>query len=243
MTTSPLFICRLAALALLALGTSACQKDSPGPEGLSYENGVPYYHFTDTDRLWLQAKQGDEWKLENAQGYQRIYRVYQFIQDLKYENRTTSMGIPSSSTLLSYNDFVTVRFGRIDSVGRGGAELRFARDAAMLTNLNSGGHDKKVSQFYAAGESYEFVGNTDLISDYYGCRGLKFPRGSNLNGPFQQLTVRGRQYSEVVSFIATSRGTRCAPVSSSYMREMYYDRQAGLVRMVSQAGEVWDRVP
>ena len=32
-------------------------------------------------------------------------------------------------------------------------------------------------------------------------------------------------------------------VLSSYMQELYYDRQAGLVRMVSLAGEVWERVP
>jgi hypothetical protein len=69
------------------------------------------------------------------------------------------------------------------------------------------------------------------------------PHGAALNGPFQQLTVHGRTYNEVVAFIGNSRGSTCSPVPSFYMQELYYDRQVGMVRMVSVAGEVWDRVP
>ncbi|GAB3650780.1 hypothetical protein GCM10027594_26010 [Hymenobacter agri] len=231
---------RCCLLALLSL--AACEKAEPDELGLTYVNGVPYYHFTPNDRLWLQAKEGDQWTFENLRGYRRVYRINRVIETLKYEHRKTSMGIPSSSTLLFYNDFITVRFSRIDSVGRSGAELRFARDAAMLTNLNSGGFDEKRSQFYVEGEDYEFVGNTDLISDYYSCRGLKFPRGAALNGPFEQLTVHGHTYYEVVAFKGTARGADCPPVPATFMQELYYDRQAGLVRMVSLAGEVWERV-
>lgn len=226
----------------LVLFSSACKKSDPDKEGLSYVDGVPYYHFTDGDQPWLQARQGDEWKLVNASGYQRLYRVQQLIQSQQAAYKSTSMGIPSNAKLISYYDGLTVRIGRIDSA-RAYGELRFYRDAAMLTNLNSGGFDKNTSRFYPEGEWSEFVGNTDLISDYYSCRGLKFPRGAALNGSFQQLTVRGRQYTEVVAFIGTSRGSGCAQVPPSYMKELYYDRQAGLVRMVSVAGEVWDRVP
>lgn len=232
---------RIMLASLILFSTSACKKTDPEAEGLSFVDGVPYYHFTDNDRPWLQSRQGDEWRLVNASGYQRVYRAG-IIQTLRGENKSTSSGIPGHTKLLNYYDQVTVGISRIDS-SRGGGSLRFYRDAAMLTNLNSGGLDRNTSRFYAEGEWYEFVGNTDIISDYYNCRGLKFPSGAALNGPFQQLTVRGRQYSEVVAFIGTSRGPTCGPVSSSYMQELYYDRQAGLVRMVSLAGEVWDRVP
>lgn len=232
---------RLMLASLVLLSSSACKKTDPEAEGLSFVDGVPYYHFTDNDRPWLQSRQGDEWRLVNANGYQRVYRAG-IIQTLQGENKSTSSGIPGHTKLLNYYDQVTVGISRIDS-SRGGGSLRFYRDAAMLTNLNSGGFDRNTSRFYAEGEWYEFVGNTDLISDYYSCRGLKFPSGAALNGSFQQLTVRGRQYNDVVAFIGTSRGPTCTPVPSSYMQELYYDRRAGLVRMVSLTGEVWDRVP
>lgn len=137
------------------------------------------------------------------------------------------------------------RANRVDSLTgtNGFLDLRFYRDAALLSTLISGGYDNSTSQYYADGEFYDFVGNTDLISDYYSCRGLKFPRANALNGPLQQLTVRGRQYNDDIVLIGTSRGATCRPVSASYIQELYYDRQAGIVRMVSVAGEVWDRVP
>ena len=232
---------RLLLASLVLLGSSACKKTDPEAEGLSFVNGVPYYHFTDDDQRWLKTKSGDEWKMVNASGYQRVYRAG-IIQTLQGENESTSSGIPGHTKLLNYYDQVTLGISRTDS-SRGGGSLRFYRDAAMLTNLNSGGSDRNTSRFYAEGEWYEFVGNTDLISDYYSCRGLKFPNGAALNGPFQQLTVRGRQYNDVVAFIGTSRGSTCGPMPSFYMQELYYDRQAGLVRLVSLAGEVWDRVP
>jgi len=228
-------------IGLALLGSAACKKDELEDYGLSNVDGVPYYHFTDEDRPWLQVRQGDEWRMVNQQGYQRVYRAW-VIEDIKGAIRSSSGGIPSSSKLLNYYDRVTVRLNRTDST-KGGADLRFYRAAAMLTNLNSGGYATNRSRFYAEGEWYDFVGNTDLISDYYSCRGLKFPIDTQLNGPFQQLTVRGRQYGEVVGFTASDRGPTCAPTSSSFMRELYYDRQAGLVRMVSIAGEVWDRIP
>ena len=227
--------------ALLLTGVGACKKEVSEDLGIAFVNGVRYYRFTANDRLWLQANVGDEWRFQNAQGYQRVYRVGQVITRIKEESRSTSMGIPSFSKLLGYNDLSTVRIGRTDSA-RGYLELRFYRDAAMRTNLNSGGYDENSSRFYAEGEDHEFVGNTDLISDYFHCRGLKFPSGNALNGPFQQLTVRGRQYPEVVAFVGAARGTTCPAVPSSYMQELYYDRQAGLVRLVSLTGEVWDRV-
>lgn len=233
-------------LALLVLpGGSACEKADPEADGLAYVGKVPYYHFTDDDRRWLQFKAGDEWRFQNAQGQQRIYQV-SVAERLKKGDYSYSSGLPGSSKLLSYYDHTTVRANRIDTITsgvRGYVDLRFYRDAAMLTNLSAGGYDNGRSQFYAVGEFYEFVGNTDLISDYYDCRGLKFPRAAALNGPFVTLTVRGRQYTEVVAFVGTARGTTCPAVPSVYMQELYYDRQAGLVRMVSRAGEVWERVP
>ena len=145
--------------------------------------------------------------------------------------------------LVNYYDGMTVRISRTDSLAIGGGELRFYRDAALLSNLNSGGVDKNKSRFYAAGEWSEFIGNTDLISDYYSCRGLKFPNASALEGPFGQLLVAGRQYNEVVSFIGTQRGPNCTALPAHSTQELYYDRRAGIVRMISAAGEVWNRVP
>ena len=54
--------------------------------------------------------------------------------------------------------------------------------------------------------------------------------------------MRGHAYYEVIAFQGTPRGTTCAPVPATFMQELYYDRQAGLVRMVSLTGEVWERV-
>ncbi|WP_375418576.1 hypothetical protein [uncultured Hymenobacter sp.] len=229
---------------LLLLGSTACEKEDEEREGLSFVKGIPYYHFTDGDQPWLSARQGDEWKFVNKQGYQRVYQVRQIILDVQAENKEVQPpGLNlSKPELYNYYDQTTVRLTRTDSL-RGGGELRFYRGAALRTNLNSGGVDKNTSRFYAKGDWYEFVGNTDIISDYYSCRGLKFPSGAALEGSFTQLTVSGRQYSEVVTFIGTDRGPDCAPVSGSYMQELYYDRRAGMVRMVSKAGEVWDRVP
>ena len=135
-----------------------------------------------------------------------------------------------------------VRLARTDSIV-GFSELRFYRNAAQFTGRPADGFDPNKSEFYAQGEWNDFVGNSDPYASYYYCRGLSMPRGAALNGPFQQLTVRGRAYKEVVTFIANTRASTCRPVSSSYMQELYYDRQVGMVRMVSQAGEVWERVP
>ena len=230
------------------LGPTSCKKESPEVEGLSYVNGVPYYHFTTTDQLWLQARQGDEWKFENTQGYRRAYRLT-VTQELRAEHlsRPPVGSIIGSAKLLNYFDTAFLRVSRTDSnrtaINDGAGMLRFSRDAALLTNLNSGGKDPNTSWFYVKGEWYDFVGNTDLISDYYTCRGLKFPQAAALSGPFASLTVRGWLYTEVVAFVGTPRGADCAPLPPSYMQELYYDRQAGLVRMVSLSGEVWDRVP
>lgn len=229
---------------LVLLGGNACQKENEDSEGLSFSDGVPYYHFTDSDQPWLSARQGDEWKFENSRGYQRVYRINQIIQSIKHENKEVQPpGLNlSAPKLLNYYDQTTVRVSRIDSL-RGAGEFRFYRDAALISNLASGGVDKTKSRFYAEGEWREFAGNTDLISDYFECRGLKFPTRSALNSPFAQLTVRGRQYTEVISFIGTPRGPDCGPLPRFYMQELYYDRRAGIVRMVSTAGEVWDRIP
>ena len=231
--------CLLMGLALL--GSSACKKTDPEIDGLSFVDGVPYYHFTDNDRFWLGTNTGDEWKMENAQGYQRVYRASVIIHDIK-KARYASPGFINPSKPLAYEDIIYVRLARTDSIV-GFSELRFYRGAAKLTGSPAGSFDPDKSEFYAQGEWDDFVGNSDPhVSSYY-CRGLSMPRGAALNGPFQQLTVRGRAYNEVMAFIGNIRDPSCRPVSSSFMQALYYDRQVGMVRMVSLAGEVWDRVP
>ena len=235
-------------LLYLLLGCStvfsfSCKKEDVNSDGLRMVKGVPHYHFTDSDKPWLSAQEGDIWKLENASGYQRIYKLW-VIEQLQAKNQKFgSPGIPTAAPkLLNYYDSRVMRINRLDSA-LGAGEIRFYRDASLLSALNSGGSDKHKSQFYAEGEWYDFVGNTNLISDYFSCQGMKFPSGANLEGPFTQLTVRGRQYNEVVVFTATDRGATCKAVPSRFMQEMYYDRRAGIIKMVSKAGEVWERVP
>ena len=224
------------------LGLASCKKESLNEEGLSYVNGVPYYRFTDADRLWLQTQQGAEWKLENVRGTQHIYSVT-VRQRLQAENREVQSPGPNfaSPKLFNYYDSAVLGVNSSDTANTGvGGQFRFCRDAAYpIRNAAGSG----PSQFYAAGEWFKFIGNTDEQSDYYACPGLKFPGGSQLNGPFLFLTVRGKQYSEVLLFAATTRKQNCSVPTGSSIKDLYYDRRAGLVRMVSLSGEVWDRVP
>ncbi|WBO86577.1 hypothetical protein [Hymenobacter yonginensis] len=228
----------------ILLTASACKKDSESGPGLCIVNKVPYYHFTEDDQPWLTMRQGDTWQFENVRGYRRTYQISQVIDYLQAEKKEVQPPGPnfSSPKLLNYFDQKTVRLTRTDSM-RGGGEFRFYRGASQLTSRSSDGYDKNKSSLYAKGEWSDFVGNTDLISDYYSCRGLKFPRESALKGPFEQLTIRGRQYTDVIVFTGTSRGSTCASTSASFIQELYYDRRAGIVRMVSLGGEVWDRLP
>ena len=225
---------------MLTLGISSCKKEDLDRDGLSHVNGVPYYHFTDADRPWLQAKQGDEWRFENARGYQRVYQVTQIVQQTRAPRKTPS-GLLTAGVLQDYYDRITVQIGRTDSLRQSG-ELNFYRDAA-LTNPNSGGTDPATSQLYADGNWYEFVGDIDRNKRPCGYGDLAFLSGGALSSPFKELTVRGRQYKEVVACIGNTRALGCFPLPRYYLQELYYDRQAGLVRMVSRAGEVWDRVP
>lgn len=230
-------------LSLGLLNSSACEKTDAEREGLSFVDGVPYYHFTNEDRRWLGIKSGDEWKMENARGYQRVYRASVIANDLqkaRYNNPPGSYITPAKP--MAYQDIMYFRLARTDSIG-GFSELRFYRDAARRTGYPTGSFDPDKSEFYAQGEGIDFIGNSDPHASVYYCRGLNMPRGAALNGPFQPLTVRGRTYNEVVAFIGNSRDAGCGTVSSSYMQELYYDRQTGLVRLVSRAGEVWNRVP
>ncbi|WP_310391242.1 hypothetical protein [Hymenobacter sp.] len=224
---------------------ASCEKEYPETSGFSFVKGIPYYHFTDNDRLWLRARQGDEWIFENGQGVRHTYRL-SVNQEIQAEHTEfTGPGLLSNrAVLVNYYDAAVLRPFRTDTSGAGsGGEFRFYRGAALRSNLYSGGSDKYTSRFYAKGKWHRFVGNTDLISDYFSCDGLKFPSGPLLDGPFAQLTVRGQQYGEVVIFVGTPRGPGCPLPKPSSLQELYYDRQAGLVRMVSLAGEVWDRVP
>jgi len=230
-------------LAGLLLVGPACQKERPQPDGLRYHKGLPYYYFTTSDQPWLQPQQGDVWRFANARGQQRAYEVSSYGETRAANKEFSGPGILSNSAVIvNYYDYKVLRLNRTDS-SQGGGELRFYRDAALRGTLRSQGYDEGQSRFYAEGEWYTFVGNTDLRTDYYSCRGLKFPSGPAANGPFDTLTVGGRRYTEVISFIGTSRGPDCASLPSWGLQELYYDRRAGLVRLVSLAGERWDRVP
>ncbi|MBT9394491.1 hypothetical protein KLP40_15065 [Hymenobacter sp. NST-14] len=229
---------------LLLAGTSCSQEPVPTP-GLRTVNGVPYYFFTEADAPWLQLAMGTVvWQFENARGQQRTYELYQRLEKQQMEERTV---VPvgsfiGKSDLIKYYDDVLVRVRRTDSLG-GGGEFHMYRGPALLASYPSQGTNPGTSQLYVEGTWTEFIGSTDPQSDYNRCRGIKFPMGDALAGPFQQLTVKGLTYPEVVELVATNRGPDCAPVPASYMRVLYYDRHAGIVRMVSDSGEVWDRLP
>ncbi|GAB3650772.1 hypothetical protein GCM10027594_25990 [Hymenobacter agri] len=224
---------RCCLLALLSL--AACKKEYPNGPGLSYSKGYAYYHFTTDDQPWLQAQEGEEWVLESPRGGRRVYRVEQARLKLQAEKRTAP-GLLTSGVLLNYYDYFDLRTTRIDTPFIKG-EIRFYRDAA-LTNAN--GTNLNKSQFYATGVWQDFVGNADTATCNF--QGMRFPTGAGLNGPFQRLTVRGRTYTEVVAFVGTPLRAGCARLHPSTIEGLYYDRQAGLVRMVSLAGEVWERV-
>jgi hypothetical protein len=231
-------------VSILLLANTACSREPAPVPGLRTVDGVPYYFFTEADTPWLQLAAGTVWRFENARGQQRTYELYQRLDNRQTADRTV---VPvgsfiGKSELIKYYDDVLVRVRRIDSLG-GGGEFHMYRGPALLASYPSQGTNPRASQLYVEGTWTEFIGSTDPQSDYYRCRGIKFPMGATLEGPFQQLTVKGRTYPEVVELVATNRGPDCAPVPVSYVRVLYYDRRAGIVRMVSDSGQVWDRLP
>lgn len=228
----------------LVSASTACTREPVPTPGLRIINGVPYYFFTDADSPWLQLTLGTEWRFENSHGNQRTYELYQRLEKRREEARTVVPvgSLIGKSELIKYYDDVLVRIRRTDSLG-GGGEFHFFRNAALLATYRSEGTNPHTSQLYIEGTWSDFIGNTDLQSDYYRCRGMKFPSGVALEGPFQQLTIRGRTYPEITEFVTTYRGPDCAPTPASFMRVLYYDRRAGIVRMVSTTGEIWDRIP
>ncbi|OGX89421.1 hypothetical protein BEN47_07220 [Hymenobacter lapidarius] len=229
---------------LLLLGSSACKKEDLDKEGLGYISGIPYYHFTEKDLLWLRGREGDEWKFENARGYQRTYQV-STMQDIQAEHRyiPPTGSFINSGKLLNYYDAARVYVTRTDSSRHSAGMLRFQRDAARLSNLNSGGSDPNTSWLFGSGEWYDFVGSGDFPGNWIACRGLKFPSGPQMDGPFTQLVVRGKLYDEVLVFTGTPQSLGCRSLPPSATQELYYDRQAGMARMVSTTGEIWDRIP
>jgi hypothetical protein len=230
-------------LGMVLLSGNSCKKDGPEEaEGLSYVDGLPYYHFTDQDQLWLRTKQGDKWTFENGQGVQHLYtaNVTQYLQH-GYRTFAPYALLGTKYTLVSYYDEAVLNVFSPDSSNTGnGGEFHFYRDATSRPYNEVG---TGPSRLYVEGDWNKFIGNTDDLSDYANCDGMKFPTGNELNGPFMQLNVRGKQYSDVIQFRARQRPQTCKRPNAASLTELYYDRQAGLVRMVSLAGEVWDRVP
>jgi hypothetical protein len=143
---------RTVLLSSALLSSSACKKTDPEIEGLSFVDDVPYYYFTNNDRLWLRIKSGDEWKMENTRGYQRVYRASVIIHDIQkalYNNSVGTYIIPAKPE--AYQDVMYIRLARTDSVA-GFSELRFYREAAQRTGYPAGGFDPDKSEFYAQGE-------------------------------------------------------------------------------------------
>lgn len=229
-------------LGTLLLGSTSCKKEVSEDEGISLVNGLPYYHFTNQDQLWLRAKTGDSWLFENGRGIRCAYaiRVTQYPQH-PYKIPDHSGILVTKYKVVSYYDETVLSVVGTDSSGTGGGgEFHFYRDATFRPYNQAG---SGPSQLYVEGDWHKFIGNTPDQSDYASCDGMRFPTGQEVNGPFVQLQVRGKQYADVIRFGATPRPRTCPRPNAASLAELYYDRQAGLVRMVSLGGEVWDRVP
>lgn len=228
------FLFRSLLMGFALLSSSACKKTAPEIEGLSYVNGLPYYHFTKSDRQWFQAKTGDVWTFENGQGAQRRYRVY-FRQYLQVENKIRVSGFISDTyKLVGYLDEAEISLANVDTASSdSGGRFQFYTDPAVATN------DQPVSGLSwlrASATWVTFGGTNRAIIDYY------HPVGNQLKGPYYPITTPGSAYAEVVLFSTYPRGQYAPPASPTSLDALYYDHQAGLVRMVSLAGEVWDRV-
>lgn len=219
------------------LGGSACEKEAAlETDGLSYVNGVPYYHFTDSDRLWLQHKPGDEWSFKNSAGIQRVYRL-SIRQQLQSPYKTSApSGILSTKyTLVSYHDELELSvFNTNAADSASGGRFYFYRDATVTGHNQAG---SGPSRFYTDGEWFSFLGTGKSQSDDYQ------PNDAQLAGAFTQLLVQGKAYSEVVLFSAQPRSSFYPAPTSASVNRIFYDRQAGIVRLVTVGGEVWDRTP
>ena len=231
-------------LSILLVTGSGCQKEKADSEGLSHVGEVPYYHFTDDDRRWLQHPAGTEWHFTNGRGGRRTYQVKQVLQHLRAARRARVVPgiLAQPGELLNYYDDYTLRVSRTDTLA-GGGELRFERGPVQD---NPG----DPSQLFVAGEWFAFVGNTNPLATFYHgfyrCGGLNFLPGPQLTAAFASVVVQGRSYSEVLVFSglgAPAQGPYCQAPAPQSIQEVAYDRRAGVVRLTSVGGEVWERLP
>ncbi|MFD2717223.1 hypothetical protein ACFST9_00750 [Hymenobacter monticola] len=223
-------------LGVLLLGSAACKKTEPVEiDGVSFVDGLPYYHFIDADRQWFSEVPGTVWTFENGRGVQRRYTV-SITQHLQIKNKIRISGILSDSyKLVSYYDEAIFALTNVDATSSdSGGRFEFYTDPTVTPNHQpvSG-----QSRLRAQANWFAFLGTEKCITDYY------HPKNDQLSGPFEQLASRGTSYSEVARFSVFPRGQSAPPSAPTSLFALYYDHQHGLIRLVDWAGDVWNRVP
>ncbi|WP_187314665.1 hypothetical protein [Hymenobacter sp. BT190] len=209
------------------LAIQSCETEENMPD-------IPYYKFTAANEEWLKLKKGENWIFETASGKQQKYIVYDIVEKIKEEYRPGNFGgiINGPSTATYYYDEVKIEVKRLDSIGEN--SLVFRRD--LPTGADKRNPPRVDGQFKFGGTWWNYRGQS-VNDGIYGNINIDSYR---LDSQYRTtLQVKGIDYTNVILLSANSAPT----YRGGYIEDIYYAQQAGIIRMVSRSGEIWDRVP
>lgn len=206
---------------------SSCVKGKQDP--------APYYQFLPSDREWLQFSKGNTWVFENARGARHQFRVDTVVLREHEAAYSHPLGGGPGSVLYYFDQF-SMHVASLDSSGRGGT-FKFVREP-------QDGNTSKPVVFRPECVWYNYLG-IDSGSGGFIPYVLNLPL--NLGNPsFKQLTIRNVSYTHIIEINATTTSTirgQWPLYTATVIKQILYDQQAGIIRLLSISGEVWERVP
>ncbi|WP_133273995.1 hypothetical protein [Hymenobacter radiodurans] len=217
----------------MLVSLQSCKYD----DGEEYKPHTPYYQFTAQDKLWFNYKVADSLIFENSTGKQQLYIVIEIKEEIKKGAGYASFGFFGRGNPDHYYDGIKVELKRLDTLSYNRFEFR--RTLPQGANILNG---------YPPGDKGEFKFGGDW-TNYNGGETLREVSG-NINVSSEQLDlrntskliVRGKTYNNIITIIPSQPNGPIWETRKPYINTLYYDQKAGLVRMISKSGEVWDRI-
>ncbi|WP_426490385.1 hypothetical protein [Hymenobacter sp. 102] len=215
----------------MAFGTLAIQSC----ETEENEPDIPYYKFTATNKEWLKLKNGESWVFETTSGKQQKYIIHGIKEKIKEAYHPSNFGgiISGASSATYYYDEVEIEIMRTDSVNDN--LLVFRRELPTGADKR---HPPKGEGEFKFGGTWRNYRGSGVYEGIYGNINVSPNQVNYQSGT--TLQVRGKVYNNVIAISATPNGTE---IQKAYIDNIYYAQQAGVIRMVSKTGEIWDRVP